>query len=108
MVLTDIAAGPVLANTAAKTPARRIQAAVPQAREALSEFLAATVGKLPRLSDDIADVLTAVFAVLLIRIEDLGGEDAMRERVNIAMRTIATGPALHRPPIHQRGRNRTT
>jgi hypothetical protein len=46
-----------------------------------------------RLRDDLAGALTAIFAVLLIGIEDLGGEDALRERVDIAMRTIATGPA---------------
>jgi hypothetical protein len=82
--LTDVTAGPALARTAEETPAIAIQAAVPAARHAVDEVIAATARTLPPFNEDIIDAMTAIFAVVQVRIEQIGGEAAITELVNQA------------------------
>lgn len=53
-------------------------------RQAAAELLVGADRAFRRPSEDLIDVLTAVLALVLVRIEDLGG-DAMRERGRLAM-----------------------
>jgi len=86
MFFTEVTAGPVLAQIAAGTPLERIQSAIPEARKAAREALLGVGGSaFPRPSEDLRAVLTAYFALVLIRIEDLGGDEAMTERASRAM-----------------------
>lgn len=85
MFFTEVMAGPVLAQIAAGTPLERIQSAIPEARKAAREGLLGVGSAFPRPSEDLHAVLTACFALVLIRIEDLGGDEAMAERASRAM-----------------------
>jgi hypothetical protein len=85
MFFTEVTAGPVLAQIAAGTPLERIQSVIPEARKAAREALPGVGSALPRPSEDLHAVLTAYFALVLIRIEDLGGDEAMTERASRAM-----------------------
>lgn len=95
MFFTEVTAGPVLAQIAAGTPLERIQSAIPEARKAAQEALLGAGSAFPRPSDDLDAVLTAYFALVLIRIEDLGGDEAMTER---ASRAMSHQPGLGMPP----------
>jgi hypothetical protein len=75
----------VLAQLAAETPLHRIQAAVPRARETAREALAGLSKAFPRPSQDVADVITAIRALMLVRTEDLGGDEAIAELVSQAL-----------------------
>lgn len=81
---TQVIALPVLAQTAAEAPARRIRAAIPQARTMTGEAFAA-IKDIPEPNEDIKDGLIAVAALMAIRIEELGGDDAIAE---LAKRTL--------------------
>jgi hypothetical protein len=78
-VLPEVMAGPALDKIAATAPLSRIQAAIPAARLAAAEALAAAGTSFPAPGEDFLDALVAVFALVLIRIEDLGGEQAIIE-----------------------------
>jgi hypothetical protein len=67
-----------------------------QAREVAAEALSAPGKLLPQPNDDIGDVLTAFCALMLIRIEDLGGDNAIAELVSGA-RVPCHPPELERP-----------
>jgi hypothetical protein len=99
--LREIMPGPVLVGVAAEAPMSRIQGAVPRAREAAGEIQHGSgEGELPPFSEDIADVVTACMALVLIRIEDLGGDDVVAEILSRAMTNPAgTPPALVTPEI---------
>jgi hypothetical protein len=74
-----ILSGPALAQVAAQTPLDRIQAAVPRARAEARQALAGLGRAFPRRSQDIDEALTAISALMLIRIDDLGGDQAVAE-----------------------------
>jgi len=73
-----VLAGPGLAQVAAQAPLPRIRAAIPQARADAQAALAALNG-LPQPGEDIIDALTVFRALIHIRIEDLGGDEAIAE-----------------------------
>ncbi|MGH3305097.1 MAG: hypothetical protein ACRDOK_26205 [Streptosporangiaceae bacterium] len=73
----QVTASAALAQIAAESPLRRIQTAIPQARVVVAEALAGFGRDFPQPGEDIAEVLTAAAALILIRIEDLGGDEAM-------------------------------
>jgi hypothetical protein len=80
-----VMSGAALARVAAETPLHRIQAAVPRGREAAREALAGLSAAFPRPGEDVDDVLTAISALMLIRTEDLGGDEAVAELVSQAL-----------------------
>lgn len=82
---TQVTACTSLADTAAESSLHRIQAAIPRARITVEEALAGISGDLPRPGEDIAEVLIAVAALILVRIEDLGGDDAIAELARQAL-----------------------
>ena len=59
-------------------------------RTAVREALAGLSRNLPRPSEDISDALTVLSALLQIRIEDLGGDEAIAE---LARQTLEPGTA---------------
>lgn len=88
--------GPVLAEVAAKAPLDRIQAAIPAARRAAAEGLAGIGPGLP-LGEDLGAALVVAFALALIRIEDLGGGEALTERFGRTVSGDAGSLALPTP-----------
>jgi hypothetical protein len=90
MFFTEVTAAPVLAKIAAETPLERIQSTIPQARQAAREAMPGPGSALPRPNEYLDALLTAYFALVLIRIEDLGGDQAMTERAGRAMPAPAT------------------
>jgi hypothetical protein len=74
-----------LADTATEGSLQRVLAAVPQARVTVGEALAPLSDRIPRLDQDIAEVLIALAALTLVRIEDLGGDEAMAELARQAL-----------------------
>jgi hypothetical protein len=77
--VTEVSSGPLLAAVAEQAPLSRIMLAVPLARKTVTQALCDPGQGLPPLSEDFSDVLTVCAALMLIRIEDLGGDDAMAE-----------------------------
>jgi hypothetical protein len=74
-----------LTDTAAESSIERLLAAVPQARATVAEAFAALSGGNPPLDDDIAEILIAMAALMLVRIEDLGGDEAIAELARQAL-----------------------
>jgi hypothetical protein len=99
--LREIMPGPVLVGVAAETPMCRIQEALPRAREAAGEIQHGSgEGQLPPFSEDIADVVIACMALVLIRIEDLGGDEAVAEILSRATANPAAAlPAAVTPEL---------
>lgn len=62
----------------------RILAAIPEARATVEEVFAGSRG-FPAPPEDIADVLTALAALVLVRIEDLGGGNAVAQLATQAL-----------------------
>jgi hypothetical protein len=77
--VTEVFSGPLLAAVADRTPLSRITLAVPAARRIVTEILGALGRGLPPLNEDVSDVLAVFVALMLIRIEELGGDEAMAE-----------------------------
>jgi hypothetical protein len=78
----ELVSGPALAAVAATAPASRILASVPAARETLAEIRRGPDPALPRrLDPQVIDILSALTALILIRIEDLGGIDTVMTRL---------------------------
>lgn len=71
-----ITAGPVLAAIAATAPLERLRAAIPPARDLLAAALPPAV---PGLAEDVREVLTAFAALVVVSIEDAGGDQAIGE-----------------------------
>jgi hypothetical protein len=82
--VTEVSSGPLLAAVAGQAPLSRIMLAVPLARKTVTEPLCDPGQGLPPLNEDFSDVLTVYAALMLIRIEDLGGDEAMAELVGRA------------------------
>jgi hypothetical protein len=82
---TQVAAFASLAHTAAGSVLPRIQAAIPRARVTVEEAFVGLGVNLPRSGEDITEVLIALAALILIRIEDLGGDDAIAELARQAL-----------------------
>jgi hypothetical protein len=77
--VTEVSSGPLLAAVADQAPLSRIMLAVPLARKTVTETLCDPGRGIPPLNEDFSDVLTVYTALMLIRIEDLGGDQAMAE-----------------------------
>lgn len=77
--VTEVSSVPLLAAAAGQVPLSRIMLAVPLARKTVTEPLRDPGQGLPPLNEDVSDVLTVYVALMLIRIEDLGGDKAMAE-----------------------------
>jgi hypothetical protein len=75
--VTEVFSGPLLAAAVGQVPLSRIMRAVPLARETVTEALRDPGRGLPPLNEDFSDLLTVCAALVLIRIEDLGGHQAM-------------------------------
>lgn len=93
MFTEQITAGPVLAAIAAHAPLERIQAAIPPARELLAGALPPAV---PGLTQDVREVLTAFAALVVVSIENAGGDQAIGELAARA-RSGATPPRWNTP-----------
>jgi hypothetical protein len=96
--VTEFSSGPLLAAVAGQAPLSRIMLAVPLARKTVTEALRDPGKGLPPLNDDFSDVLTVYVALMLIRIEDLGGEEAMAELVGRARRPAELPPGRDLQP----------
>jgi len=79
--LVEVMTGPALDEIAVTAPISRLQSAVPAAHQHAARTLAAVGVALPKPSEDFYDALVAFLAVVLIRIEDLGGDQAVAELV---------------------------
>jgi hypothetical protein len=77
--ITEVSSGPRLAAVAAQVPLSRIMLTVPLARKAVAEMLRDPGKGLLPPNEDFEDMLTVFAALLLIRIEDLGGGEAVTE-----------------------------
>jgi hypothetical protein len=82
--VTEVSSGSLLAAVADQAPLSRIMLAVPLARKTVTEPLCDPGQGLPPLNEDFTDVLTVYAALMLIRIEELGGDEAMAELVDRA------------------------
>jgi hypothetical protein len=82
--VTEVSSGPLIAAWADQAPLSRIMRAAPLARKTVTEALQDPGKGLPPLNEDFSDVLTVCAALMLIRIEDLGGDEAMAELVGRA------------------------
>jgi hypothetical protein len=74
--VTEVSAPALLAAVAAQAPLNRIMQAVPAARETLAELLRGPGPGIPP-NEDLRDVLTVWMTLVLIRIENLGGDEAL-------------------------------
>jgi hypothetical protein len=74
-----------LADTATESSLQRVLAAVPQARVTVAEALAALNGGNPQLDEEVVEVLVALAALMFVRIEDLGGDEAIAELARHAL-----------------------
>lgn len=73
-----------LLDTASQGSLPRILAAIPDARATVEEVFVGSRG-FPAPPEDIADVLTALAALVLVRIEDFGGGDAVAQLATQAL-----------------------
>jgi hypothetical protein len=86
---TEVSSRTVLAGVAGEVPLSRLMLALSLAREAIAEARPGPGRGLP-LDEDLSDVLTIWTALILIRIEDLGGDEAM---AGLVRRARGTGQA---------------
>jgi hypothetical protein len=84
-IADQLLSGAALARVAAEAPLERIQAAVPWARDTTREVLDSISRTFPRPGEDIEDMLTAVTALIHVRTEDLGGDDAIADLATAAL-----------------------
>jgi hypothetical protein len=82
---TRVTAWGCLADIAAESSLQRVLAVVPQARLTVSEAFTALSSDIPQLDEDIAEVFIAMAALMLVRIEDLGGDEAIAELARQAL-----------------------
>jgi hypothetical protein len=75
--VTEVFSRPLLAAVADRVPLSQVILAVPAARKTVTDMLCAPGRGLPPLNEDISDVLTVFVALMLIRIEELGGDEAI-------------------------------
>jgi hypothetical protein len=73
--VTEVSSPAVLADVAAQVPLNRIMLAMPAAREAVAGLLRGPGPGIPP-SEDSTDMLTVWMVLVLIRIDDLGGNEA--------------------------------
>ena len=71
LLLADVFSGPALCWTATQTPARTPGTPLPP-RLAMADFLACHRRNAAQFSEDLTHALTAIFAVKLFRIQQLG------------------------------------
>ena len=81
---TQVTGRSSLLDTASQGSLPRILAAIPEARATVEEVFASSRG-FPAPPEDIADVLTALAALVLVRIEDFGGGDAVAQLATQAL-----------------------
>jgi hypothetical protein len=89
---TLINPGPALSQLATEIPMGELLAAIPRARDAGPQMFTGISEDLPPPNEDIADVLTAMHALLLARIDRLGGDEAIAE---LARHAIQPGTSLN-------------